>query len=58
MIDSFDWIEDFEHNFNNNPGLATIKKDRFYGKLEINFEAGVSKTVNFNRHIKADMPKP
>ena len=58
MINSWDWLDDMERNFNNQHCLATLKQDKFYGKVEINFEAGIPKTVNFNRHIKADMSKP
>jgi len=54
MINSWDWLDLMEQNFNNQPCLATLNKDKFYGKVEINFEAGIPKTVNFNRHIKAD----
>lgn len=54
MINSFDWIDSLEQGFSNQPSLATLRQDKFYGSVTINFEAGIPKTVNFNRHIKAD----
>ena len=53
MINSFDWLEDFETRFNNHKELMNIKKDKLFGKLEINFQAGVPINCNFNKHIQA-----
>ena len=54
MINSFDWLDTFEQKFNNESHLATLERDKFFGSIEINFEAGIPKTVNFKRHIKSE----
>lgn len=54
MITSFDWLDDVETNFQGQSFLSSLKQDKFYGSITINFEAGIPRTVNFNRHLKAE----
>jgi len=53
MINSCDWISDFELRFNHNQELMNIRTNKLFGKLEINFQSGVPINCNFTKHIPA-----
>ena len=47
-----DWLTDFSQYFNGHSELQTLKKDKFHGKLEINFSDGVPMNCNLTKHMR------
>jgi len=41
-----DWLEFFNEQFCNDKDIPYLKRDRFYGKLVINFQNGEPRTTN------------
>ena len=48
-----DWLEDFKDRFNDTVELKDLKKNQFYGYVQINFSKGTPTNVNCNVNIRA-----
>jgi len=53
-----DWIDTFQRQFKDHTELTNLNRDKFTGKLELNFSSGVVLNVNFNQHLKAQYRAP
>ena len=52
---SIDWLQQFEKQFSGDDVISTLGKRKFYGKVEINFQAG--KPVMAYVHMSIKPPK-
>ena len=52
-----DWFDDVRKNFEHSKVLKTLKADKFYGSVEVNFNGGVAQTVNVKQSIRAEAKK-